>query len=585
MKKLYLLSTTLLIAFVFIYSCSTEEEDNTPPPSVVATPEPEPPAPTQYTLTVTAGEGGTVSTEGGTYDEGTEVTITATPNDGYEFVGWEGSDSDSSSLTITLNGNFSVQALFSASLNFFELQQNFINIPNGTATYMENIVSQMMGSSIPGSFTYDINGEIYLFVSGTACSEGECEGVYNILDVPPNPYLVFKKNDEGWELHDVLDEVSTWAIRNFQFRNEFLVISGANEEGATPAQWIDNAYMGELQGNEIQWKKVNNQNDMAFMHDVGIGDFNFDGLMDVITGPGRDLSDPDRCRGVDCNPPGDEYIYNFYFQQNDGSFELQSANSVIEYPNDSDLHRDFNDDSQNFGAGYFSLEVIDLDGDGIDEIIAASFWTVVFKYSPDIGKYRMHWYTNHNYDFGNDYTPGDFNGFTVEGITAIDLNNDGNLDIALDSSAGNNQGQNLIVYLGNGDGTFQPGSLKLKNILPGYQPTFMDINNDNHPDILFKANDGYFTSDGLTTNPYRDSKAPDYLTGVILNNLIWINDGAGGFNQYNDKILFIPNVQSRQIQPYFEGGKIHFVGFRAFDKDEQNNISLEFNDIKLNLFE
>ena len=35
---------------------------------------------TQFTLTVTFGEGGTVSTEGGTFDEGTEVTITATPN-------------------------------------------------------------------------------------------------------------------------------------------------------------------------------------------------------------------------------------------------------------------------------------------------------------------------------------------------------------------------------------------------------------------------------------------------------------------------------------------------------------------------
>ena len=32
---------------------------------------------TQYTLTVSAGEGGSVSTEGGKYDEETEVTITA----------------------------------------------------------------------------------------------------------------------------------------------------------------------------------------------------------------------------------------------------------------------------------------------------------------------------------------------------------------------------------------------------------------------------------------------------------------------------------------------------------------------------
>src|SRR6056300_1564198 len=41
-----------------------------------------------YTLTVTAGEGGSVSSEGGEYEEGSEVTITATANEGYRFTGW-----------------------------------------------------------------------------------------------------------------------------------------------------------------------------------------------------------------------------------------------------------------------------------------------------------------------------------------------------------------------------------------------------------------------------------------------------------------------------------------------------------------
>jgi hypothetical protein len=126
MKKLYLLSTILLMAFVIIYSCSTEEEDTTPPPSVVATPEPEPPAPTQYTLTVTAGEGGTVSTDGGTYDEGTSVTITATPNEGYEFVGWTGAI-ESSELVIQIlvseakevNAGFSFICLTTELENYF----------------------------------------------------------------------------------------------------------------------------------------------------------------------------------------------------------------------------------------------------------------------------------------------------------------------------------------------------------------------------------------------------------------------------------------------------------------------------------
>ena len=112
MKKLYLLTIITLLSIALIYSCSTEEEDTTPPPSVVATPEPESPAPTQYTLTVTVGEGGTVSTEGGTFDEGTEVTVTATPDEGYVFVRWEGSDSTENSLTITLNSNESLNAVF-----------------------------------------------------------------------------------------------------------------------------------------------------------------------------------------------------------------------------------------------------------------------------------------------------------------------------------------------------------------------------------------------------------------------------------------------------------------------------------------
>ena len=107
MKKLFLIPILLFI----IYSCSKDEETQAPTNSVqTTTPEPETVA-VQYTLTVSAGDGGNV-TNGGTFDEGTDVTITATPNEGYRFIGWEGNDSTSESLTVTLNSNQTYGALF-----------------------------------------------------------------------------------------------------------------------------------------------------------------------------------------------------------------------------------------------------------------------------------------------------------------------------------------------------------------------------------------------------------------------------------------------------------------------------------------
>ena len=88
MKKALLSITLVTLLSVLIYSCSSDDDDSAPP-SAIQTPTPEPEeTTTQYTLTVSAGEGGTVSTQGGTYDEGTSVTITATPNERYKFTSW-----------------------------------------------------------------------------------------------------------------------------------------------------------------------------------------------------------------------------------------------------------------------------------------------------------------------------------------------------------------------------------------------------------------------------------------------------------------------------------------------------------------
>jgi hypothetical protein len=57
--------------------------------------------------------GGSVSPSGGTYDEGTDVILTAIPASGYIFDHWSGDVSgNDTSVTITMDANKSVIATF-----------------------------------------------------------------------------------------------------------------------------------------------------------------------------------------------------------------------------------------------------------------------------------------------------------------------------------------------------------------------------------------------------------------------------------------------------------------------------------------
>jgi len=90
------------------YTSSASQNTYSPPTNTTTTT-----TVTQFTLAVTAAEGGGVSSTGGTYDDGTSVSITATPNEGYEFAGWNGTDMSSSTITIMLTENTTIEALFS----------------------------------------------------------------------------------------------------------------------------------------------------------------------------------------------------------------------------------------------------------------------------------------------------------------------------------------------------------------------------------------------------------------------------------------------------------------------------------------
>ncbi len=89
---------------LIIFSCSKGDSDSTNQiePNPVVT----------YDVSISSTEGGSVNTQSGTYNAGTVLTITATPNDGYEFIGWTGSNETSMEIMIVVNSDIQLTANF-----------------------------------------------------------------------------------------------------------------------------------------------------------------------------------------------------------------------------------------------------------------------------------------------------------------------------------------------------------------------------------------------------------------------------------------------------------------------------------------
>jgi len=121
--------------------------------------------PPSYTITKTATNGTiTMDPPGGVYEEGTEVTVTATPNEKYLFVEWTGDFSGTvNPQIITVAGDMSISATFTKDLTGINYQsgtgnsmeQNFPNPFSSTTT----ISYQLKAASHVNISVYNILGE------------------------------------------------------------------------------------------------------------------------------------------------------------------------------------------------------------------------------------------------------------------------------------------------------------------------------------------------------------------------------------------------------------------------------------------
>lgn len=336
----------------FIIECSREEEGSPPPDNIVQTPDPEP-EPTQYTLTVSAGSGGSVSTTGGTYNEGSNINLQATPDEGYKFVSWEGINETLPNVTITLTSNITVRAVFGLKyiINNIEIDhpQSQEMIKNFGITSNSNVM-------------FKKNGIVHL-ISSPANPRGEFESLL--------PTVHFVKSDNNFTVSNYYDIGMSFGGRDEHQINEnfdYLFADHGTEVwlGGGEGTPFNNVWVAKNIGqNNIEWVKVNEQR--SFYHDASSGDLNGDGLYDVVA--------------IHMSTNSEEFLdqiyYHTFLQNSDGSF-TQDYETIKFYDSQSPSYVCWDnsgstDISECTGIIRGSVLIKDIDGDNNPEIIGGAY--------------------------------------------------------------------------------------------------------------------------------------------------------------------------------------------------------------------
>ena len=413
-------------------------------------------------------------------------------------------------------------------------------------------------SDVSSALVYESSDKIYFLRAGVT----ENENVNSIEDVSPSPAIGLKKDNDGWKLNKVFDKIQTWVPRSYQIKNNTISINDGNEIGNNDNdenRWKGPVYQGYIKDNgDIDWFKVNEDKHAGFQHGISSGDLNNDGNIDVATSPGY----YDKSKG--------RRIFSIWLNNGDGTYDWNE--SLIE-------------DIEEKMPRPFGFEIVDFENDGFSEIILGGN---EIGNQPNIITILK---INSNGKLEIEKEISDQNllwniGMMTTSIRTHDIDNDGDLDI-VDYRA-DESGEGFGIWINNGN-TFNPyfsTFFEAPNLSSSEFDVF-DANGDGFLDILLRPN-GY--------NPYFREKPEEYRAevnnGIKLNQLIWINDGTGKFNNYRDEQLKITgNVEDQLFHPkyaipYSDKGILHFIavdGIGDPDIDGDPNYYFNVYDIKVDI--
>ena len=166
-------------------------------------------SPVYYTLAlnVNPATGGGITVDpaptGGGYLAGTPVSLTATPNAGYEFAGWSGDITGSSTtnpMTVAMDGDRNITANFRAVQSPQQhpvLQPGEVRISGGPGGYVDanvnpNVVIRFRRAAA-GKVTvriYDLRGRLVAEKNKDGSDESDDEITWNAADMPAGVYII-----------------------------------------------------------------------------------------------------------------------------------------------------------------------------------------------------------------------------------------------------------------------------------------------------------------------------------------------------------------------------------------------------------
>jgi len=408
---------------------------------------------------------------------------------------------------------------------------------------------------VSGKFHYSSDNEQYMFFPGEIIWYNNPLPT-SINEIEPSIGMILKRVDGIWVFWKEVPEVKSWSIRNHKVTKDWVVIGDGNELGSNEngTRWRGNAYFGRIgdKGN-INWTKVNDEKNMAYFHGITAGDLNGDGLIDVGSAPGMG-----------------EHSIKTFLQNKDGSFTNNdsSVQSVTNYNHP------------------LTLEYVDLNNDGIDEIITADYGhsedkmnnIMVYTFNKSNGKFENTFISKQPNTFYN-------SSMGATSIHAYDFTNDGIIDLGIAREKhinGGHASNSFEIWRGLGDGTFVAHwSSPIWNAteLQFREFSVFDVNDDGYQDIVLRPFHfgSYFRNNPIWNNVPANN-------GIKLHKLIWINDGKGKFNHYDKNDLKITDINVDNVHPYMDGKNLHFIGtFTEQFLWEENAINLATYDIQVHL--